>query len=81
MLFVMDTKKVRLGGWYGDVKGIVDVAVFGDDIYILHSNQAARDEATKSGAAILPHLARLASLVSRLELRVCSSLGVPSSQR
>ena len=49
MLFVIDTRKMRLGGWYSDVQGIVDVTVVGDDVYVLHSNQAARDAAARAG--------------------------------
>jgi len=49
MLFVIDTRKARLGGWYSDVQGIVDVTVVGDDVYVLHSNQGERDAAARAG--------------------------------
>ena len=45
LVFIMDTRLMRLGGWYADIKGIVDIVAFGNDIYLLHSNQAERDAA------------------------------------
>eukprot|EP00039_Didymoeca_costata_P005450 m.81748 g.81748 ORF g.81748 m.81748 type:complete len:766 (+) comp12826_c0_seq2:161-2458(+) len=51
MLFVIDTHKTRLGGWYADIKGIAGVASIGEDIYVLHSNQAQRDAARRDRAS------------------------------
>lgn len=34
---------------YSDVQGIVDVTVVGDDVYVLHSNQEARNAAARAG--------------------------------
>lgn len=40
-LIIIDPAKGRLLGWYNNISGIIDVAVSGDEIFLLKSNLAA----------------------------------------
>jgi len=36
-IMIVDSAKARLLGWYSDFKGIIDVSVVGDEIYVLYT--------------------------------------------
>lgn len=41
-IFIIDPSRARLTGWFADINGIIDVAVQGNDLYILYAKKADR---------------------------------------
>lgn len=56
-IVVIDPGKARLVGWYTDIKGIIDVSVVNDEVFVLHEGPPS-----ESGAPSPPQCVHLALL-------------------